>query len=52
MRIASGTPLAMRAGVSRDVMEVHGMLTHPNEEITRNTAEMMGDRDDGPVGGV
>ena len=41
MRIASGTALAMRAGVSRDVMEVHGMLTHPNEEITRNTAEMM-----------
>ena len=42
VRIASGTALAMRAGVSRDVMEVHRMLAHPSEDITRNTAEMMG----------
>ena len=42
MRIASGTALAMRAGVSRDVMEVHHMLAHPSEDITRKTAEMMG----------
>ena len=34
--------LAMRAGVSRDVMEVHRMLAHPSEDITRKTAEMMG----------
>ena len=42
MRIALGTALAMRAGVSRDVMEVHRMLAHPREDITRKTAEMMG----------
>ena len=42
VRIASGTALAMIAGVSRDVMGVHRMLTHPSEDITRNTAEMMG----------
>ena len=42
VRITSGTALAMIAGVSRDVMEVHRMLTHPNEDITRNAAEMMG----------
>ena len=42
VRIASGTALAMRAGVSRDVMEVHRMLAHPSEDITRKTAEMMG----------
>ena len=42
VRIASGTALAMRAGVSRDIMEVHGMLAHPSEDITRKTAEMMG----------
>ena len=41
VRIASGTALAMRAGVSRDVMEVHRMLAHPSEDITRKTAEMM-----------
>ena len=40
--IASGTALAMRAGVSRDVMEVHRMLAHPIEKITRKTTEMMG----------
>ena len=39
---ASGTALAMRAGVSRDVMEVHRMLVHPSEDITKKTAEMMG----------
>ena len=42
VRVASGTVLAMRAGVSRDVMEVHRMLVHPSEDITRKTAEMMG----------
>ena len=42
VRVASGTALAMRAGVSRDVMEVHRMFTHPSEDITRKTAEMMG----------
>ena len=42
VRIASGTALAMRAGVSRDVTEVHRMLAHPSEDITRKTAEMMG----------
>ena len=42
VRIASGTVLAMRPGVSRDVMEVHRMLAHPSEDITRKTGEMMG----------
>ena len=42
VRIASGTALAMRAGVSRDVMEVHRMLVHPSEDITRTTAVMTG----------
>ena len=42
VRIASGTALAMRAGVSHDVMEVHRMLAHPSEDITRKTAEMIG----------
>ena len=42
VRIASGTAPAMRAGVSRDVMEAHRMLAHPSEDITRKTAEMMG----------
>ena len=42
MKIASGTALAMRAGVSRDVIKVHRMLAHPSEGITRKTAEMMG----------
>ena len=42
VKIASGTTLAMRAGASRDVMEVHRMLAHPSEYITRKTAEMMG----------
>ena len=41
MRIASGTALAMRAGVSRDIMDVHRMLAHPSEDIMRKTAEMM-----------
>ena len=48
VRIASGTALAMRAGVSRDVMEVHRMLAHLSEGITRND----GDRDDGSVRGM
>ena len=42
VRIASGKALAMRAGVSRHVMEVRRMLAHPSEDITRKTAEMMG----------
>ena len=42
VRIASGTALAMRAGASRDVMEVHRMLAHPSEDITRKPAEVMG----------
>ena len=42
VRIATGTALTMRAGVSRDVMEAHRMLAHPSEGITRKTAEMMG----------
>ena len=42
VRIASGTALAMRAGVSRDVMKVHRMLAHQREDTTRKTAEMMG----------
>ena len=42
VRIASGTALATRAGVSRDVMEVHRMLAHPSGDTTRKTAEMMG----------
>ena len=42
VRIASGTALAMRAGVSRDVMAIHRMLAHPSEDIARKTVEMMG----------
>ena len=42
VRIAPGTTLTMRAGVFRDVMEVHRMLAHPSEDTTRKTAEMMG----------
>ena len=42
VRIASGLALAMKAGVSRDVMEVHRMFAHPSEDIMRKTAEMMG----------
>ena len=42
VKIASGTALAMGARASRDVMEVHRMLAHPSEDITRKTAEMMG----------
>ena len=42
MKIASGTALVLRAGASRDVMEVHRMLAHPSEDITRKTAVMMG----------
>ena len=40
-KIASGTALALRAGASRDVLEVHRMLAHPSEDITRKTAEMI-----------
>ena len=39
VKIASETALAMRAGVSRDVMEIHGMLAHPSEDITREMAK-------------
>ena len=42
VRIASGTALVMRAGVSRDVMKVHRIPAHPSENITRKTAEMVG----------
>ena len=42
VKIASGTALAMRAGASRDVVEVRRMLAHPSEDITRKTADMMG----------
>ena len=42
VKIVSGTAPAMRAGASRDVMEVHRMLAHLSEDITRKTAEMMG----------
>ena len=42
VKIASGTPLAMRAVVSRDVMEIHRMPAHPSEDITRKTTKMMG----------
>ena len=42
VKIASGAALGMRAGASRDVMEVHRMLVHPSEDITRKTVVMMG----------
>ena len=42
VKIASGTALAMRAGVSRDVMKVSYMLANPSEDITRKTTELMG----------
>ena len=42
VKIASGTALAMREGASRDGMEIHRMLAHPSEDITRKTTEMMG----------
>ena len=42
VRIASGTALAMRAGLSYDVMEAHRVLAHPRGDVTRKTAEMMG----------
>ena len=42
VKIASGAALRMRAGASRDVIEVHRMLAHPSEGIRRNTAVMMG----------
>ena len=40
VKIASGA--ALRASASRDVMDVHRMLAHPSEDITRKTAVMMG----------
>ena len=42
VKITSGTALGMRAGTSRDVMEVRRMLAHPSEDTTRKTAKMMG----------
>ena len=33
VKISSGTALAMRAGASRNVMEVHRMLAHPSESL-------------------
>ena len=50
VKIASGTALGMRAGASRDVMEVHRMLAHPSEDITRKTAGMMGTETTGQWG--
>ena len=50
VRIASGTALAMRAGVSRNVMKVHRMLPYQSEDITRKTAEMMGIKTTGQWG--
>ena len=50
VRIASGTALATRAGASRDVMEVYRMLAHPSEDITRKTADMMGNETTGQWG--
>ena len=40
VKIALGA--ALRASASRDIMEVHRMLAHPSEDITRKTAVMMG----------
>ena len=40
VKIASGA--ALRAAASHDVMEVHRMLAHSSEVITRKTAAMMG----------
>ena len=40
VKIASGA--ALKAAASHDVMEVHRMLAHPSEVITRKTAAMMG----------
>ncbi|CAN0128326.1 unnamed protein product, partial [Ascophyllum nodosum] len=40
VKIASGA--ALRAAASHDVMEVHPMLAHSSEVITRKTAAMMG----------
>ena len=50
VEIASGTALAMRAEASRHVMEVHRILAHPSEDITRKTAEMMGIKTTGQWG--
>ena len=33
---------AVVAAKTRDIMEVHHMLAHPSEEITRQTTEVMG----------
>ena len=51
VRIASRTALAMRAGISRDVMEFHRILAHPSEGVTRKTAEMVGIETTGQWGG-
>ena len=40
-RIASGTALAVRAVVTRDIMGVHRTLAHPRD-IMRKTAEVIG----------
>ena len=39
VKITSGA--ALRAAASHDVMEVHRMLAHPSEDITRKTAATM-----------
>ena len=38
VKIALGTALAIRAGVSRDIMEVHYILAHPSVDTTGKTA--------------
>ena len=35
VKITSGTALVMRVGASCDVMEVHRILAHPSEDITK-----------------
>ena len=39
-RIGAGATLAVAAKV-RNIMEVHRMLAHPSEDITRRTAKTM-----------
>ena len=51
VRIASGTALAMRTGVSRDVMEGHRICV-PEREHNEKDGRDDRDRDYGPVGGV
>ena len=52
VKIASGTVLAMRAGVSRDIMEVHSHACAPERGHDEKDDRDDGDRDDVPVGGM